>query len=420
MTGLDRRQGVLQGIASDGSVEREVTLAEGALEIGRRASGFACPGDDQMADRHARLDRSGTGFMLEDLGLGSGVWLRVRGGDGRRLASGDQIWVGAQILAVRREGASWQIRHHGPDGRFRAAHDVPENGFFIGRTSDLTLDSDDAQLSRRHAQIAFIEGELRLFDRGAHNGTYLRLRDPEPIEDGSEFRVATQHFRFEERVLPVSDAGPTGGQDDPLEAATVLNQATGPLQAHAEPAAASAALQERSKEKNSGGLASRRPRGLAARLRRLGRGQAGSGREDGKSDAIAGDAKAVPELQVAPAQREVAPDRDSHSNRVLLVIDSASGSVTLEVEAGKTVLEAVQEAGLARGEPVDWECGDGGCGVCILGVVEGADRIDPPDPSTGEMKTIQITEQVAPDPTKYRLACLAKVRGTVRLRKLIS
>ena len=103
---------------------------------------------------------------------------------------------------------------------------------------------------------------------------------------------------------------------------------------------------------------------------------------------------------------------------VLLVIDSDSGSVSLEVEAGKTVLEAVQEAGLERGEPVDWECGDGGCGVCVVGVVEGADRLAPPDPATGEMKTIQITEQVAPDPMKYRLACLARVRGTVRLKKL--
>jgi ferredoxin len=34
------------------------------------------------------------------------------------------------------------------------------------------------------------------------------------------------------------------------------------------------------------------------------------------------------------------------------------------------------------------------------------------------MKTIQITEQVVPDPRRYRLACMARVRGTVRLRKL--
>jgi len=132
---------------------------------------------------------------------------------------------------------------------------------------------------------------------------------------------------------------------------------------------------------------------------------------------------ARPEKQGAPetpvAARPVdRPVTEAPSGPILLVIDSAAGSVSLEVEAGKTVLEAVQEAGLERGEPVDWECEDGGCGVCVVGVVEGAGRLDPPDPATGEMKTIQITEQVAPDPTKYRLACLARVRGTVRLRKL--
>jgi ferredoxin len=101
-----------------------------------------------------------------------------------------------------------------------------------------------------------------------------------------------------------------------------------------------------------------------------------------------------------------------------IVIESQEGSVSIEGPIGGTVLEAVQRAGLARGEPVDWECGDGGCGVCVLGVIEGADRLDPPDPETGEMKTIQITEQVVPDPKKYRLACLARVRGPVRLRRL--
>jgi ferredoxin len=100
------------------------------------------------------------------------------------------------------------------------------------------------------------------------------------------------------------------------------------------------------------------------------------------------------------------------------VLEDAGESVTLEGAAGSTILELVRAAGLERGRLVDWECGDGGCGVCVLAVVDGADQLDPPDPATGEMKTIQITEQVAPDPDRYRLACLARVRGAVRLRKM--
>ena len=59
--------------------------------------------------------------MLSDAGEGSGVWLRLMGSDGRLLKSGDQIWLGAQILVIRRHDAQWEIRHHGSDGRFRKA-----------------------------------------------------------------------------------------------------------------------------------------------------------------------------------------------------------------------------------------------------------------------------------------------------------
>jgi ferredoxin len=173
----------------------------------------------------------------------------------------------------------------------------------------------------------------------------------------------------------------------------------------------------------------RRSLGLGARLRRLGRRFEGPGgnasdsaarsesgtrviRETSReqSDAIA---------ESVPERGELEGESALEAGKCLLVLDSDGGGVSLEAAIGQTILEAVQEAGLTRGEPVDWECGDGGCGVCVMGVVEGADRLDPPDPATGEMRTIQITEQVVPDPTQYRLACLARVRGTVRLRKLI-
>jgi ferredoxin len=130
------------------------------------------------------------------------------------------------------------------------------------------------------------------------------------------------------------------------------------------------------------------------------------------------DEPAPADVDSADHGEAMAPSVDAEVGQVLIVIDSDSGSLALEAPVGTTILEAVQASGAERGPQVDWECGDGGCGVCILGVVEGADRMDPPDPATGEMKTIQITEQVAPDPSRYRLACLARVRGAVRLRKL--
>ncbi len=474
---MTRREWVVQGLAADGAVESAVVLASGGFEIGRQGKGLACPEDDQMADHHALLDCSETGVTIEDLGEGSGVWIRVQELDGRRLENDDRIWLGAQILVVRRDGQEWQLRHHGSDGRLRATHAIPRDGLFIGRVSDLVLDPTDGQLSRRHAQIAFLEGELRFFDRGAHNGSYMLLRAREPIGDGGEFRLATRRFRLQEQVLEADEpeapdelgglledtdsSAPAGPVVDALEEAALLVSPPEEFPPDAEPDALKGAPSGNSGESGLHPEVPARPRGLGARLRNLGRrisetGSIRSPESEPGTDAENAERRVTTErgepkvdasvesqpveeaatiVEPAVLQREAAdsvvqgetpiedleadaPTRDAASERVLLVIDSAGGSVSLEVEPGKTVLEAVQEAGFERGEPVDWECGDGGCGVCVVGVLEGADRMDPPDPATGEMKTIQITEQVAPDPRKYRLACLARVRGSVRLRKL--
>lgn len=41
------------------------------------------------------------------------------------------------------------------------------------------------------------EGDgLRLYDRGAHNGTYVKLVAAEPLSDGDEFRLANSRFRY--------------------------------------------------------------------------------------------------------------------------------------------------------------------------------------------------------------------------------
>ena len=120
-------------------------------------------------------------------------------------------------------------------------------------------------------------------------------------------------------------------------------------------------------------------------------------------------------VEEEPDRKE--PEGES-ADLVEVVIDSEQGQFSLSVEPGLTILEAIRQAGFERGQPLDWECGDGGCGVCVVGIVEGAEAILPTDPDSDEMKTIQITEQVAPDPSRYRLACLARVRGNIRVRKL--
>ncbi len=421
---------VIELIDADGGVEREVPVGDGGLVIGRGEGELRFPEDGSLAPRQARIAASAAGLRVEDLGGGSGVWLRLRGPEGHMLAERDQLWLGAQLLLVQRSADGWQLRHHGPDGRFRAAYAVPESGLFIGRTSDLVLDAEDGMLSRRHAQIVREGDGLRFHDRGAHNGSWLRITAPEPIAEGDELRVGTRRLRLAALPAPVVETPALVETPDAAGAGTD-SEATVFV-----PAPASEPEPEPP-----------RATGLAARLKRLGRDARPSGVGVGAASGAPGAEPELPDgLSAAPDTEpepsgatpseepsvgliDAAPDAPNvpdvevprggeSAGWACVVLEDGGESVTLEGAAGSTILDLVRAAGLERGRLVDWECGDGGCGVCVLAVVEGADRLDPPDPATGEVKTIQITEQVAPDPDRYRLACLARVRGAVRLRKM--
>lgn len=480
----------LQDLGADDEVLREGVVSREGLEIGRTAMGMGCPGDPQMSARHARLFLEDGQAYVEELGSTTGVWLRVPSGVGCALGGDDQVWLGAQILLIRKREEGWQIRHHGPDGRLRDKFPVPEGGVFLGRTSDLVLDKEDSRLSRRHAQIVREGDGLRLYDRGAHNGTYLKLVKPMALRNGDEFRIATHRFRIE--AIPEEMA--PSAQDSPE--ATVLQTARpAPLRSPvAQPAAQqrpeAQVVEPKGVAAAQNGQGEQRQGGLAARLKRLGR----SSSQAEAAEVPPSELGAREEERPAEQLRVPEPALDASEEATVVVLEDASEEATimvtqdetveefapvkgtresappvemlgetlppstrrsdlppasmsstdeaqsavrpivnaefeihLEAEdetisipaaAGQTVLEAVQAAGLSRGEPLDWECGDGGCGVCVMGLVGSADGLESPDPEGDEMKTIQITEQVAPDPALYRLACLARVRGNIRLRRL--
>lgn len=430
----------IEVLSSAGECLRGAPIRTDRLAIGRDgAADLVCPDDERMASDHVHVLRKGEVFELEDRGDPGGVWLRVRGPEGRVLAEGDQLWLGGQLLQVARAEGDWTLRHHGPDGRFRAAHVVPAEGIFIGREADLVLDASDAQLSRRHAQVVREGATLRFYDRGAHNGSFVRVAASEPLADGAEFRAGSSRFRLVVASAAEAEAstqppdvqsGPDEGTDgrgsaglpdektDALGSAGLPDETTealGPRGAENRAEAAGEAEGGADALERPAGTAAEPDRpveavGLAARLKRLARG----------ADPAGGSGAEPERAGTAPRgddSRSQAPGADS-LEPVVVVLEAGGETVRLDGVCGQTVLEIAQDATLERGRFLDWECGDGGCGVCVLAIAEGGDRLDPPDPATGEMKTIQITEQVAPDPNRYRLACLAKVRGPVRLRKM--
>jgi pSer/pThr/pTyr-binding forkhead associated (FHA) protein/ferredoxin len=114
-----------------------------------------------------------------------------------------------------------------------------------------------------------------------------------------------------------------------------------------------------------------------------------------------------------------------------VTIEHAEFPVSFGVPPGKDVLHAYFESIKTRfsgcklsrtgepaehmDEPLGWECKVGLCGLCAVQVLEGAANLAPVDPGSPEMNTIANKAFLEADPKKYRLACLVKVKGAVKL-----
>jgi pSer/pThr/pTyr-binding forkhead associated (FHA) protein len=72
-------------------------LREGENVLGREAGEVVFPTDRYVSARHARIAVAGDEVTLADLGSSNGTYVKIAGAD---LARGDQLLVGAQLLAV--------------------------------------------------------------------------------------------------------------------------------------------------------------------------------------------------------------------------------------------------------------------------------------------------------------------------------
>jgi thioredoxin reductase/pSer/pThr/pTyr-binding forkhead associated (FHA) protein/ferredoxin len=351
----------LVSLHPDDTAEEQFPLLKDQVAIGRRAPDIACGDDVYMADTHAILARRGDGYALEDKSGSSGVWLRAKGVAGRLLGENDLVWIGAQILMIGKQGAGWVVTHYNAEGVAQGTYPIPEKGLIVGRTEAVSLDRADLSLSRRHAQFRLEGGKLGIFDLGSKNGTYVKLMAPHRLVNGDEFRVASKRFRFEQ-FAPISKLAASDVVVEAPVAAAPAAVAAAPAVAGTPAAAAAPAA--------GGG-------GLAVSL------NAG-------------------EFAVNYA---VAPDQDLlHAYFHDLVVRFP------DCKIGKDGAPRDHHE-----EPLDWECKIGQCGLCTVEILEGAENFMPPDPGGMEKPTIEKVRQLDWNPKKYRLACVAKIKGPVKL-----
>jgi pSer/pThr/pTyr-binding forkhead associated (FHA) protein len=189
--------------------------------IGRDGADMALS-DPRVSRRHATVSPLGHGLEIEDLGSANGTSVNGAMIDGARtLSDGDVVQVGNIRLAVHvpaQRGDETVVADRGPKARIVVntgplageSHAVSTE-MVIGRhDADLVL--DDAQVSRHHAVIRWVRGELQLEDLRSTNGTGVNgvpIDGPCTLQDGDVITIGPFAIDVHIAASGASDPGAT-------------------------------------------------------------------------------------------------------------------------------------------------------------------------------------------------------------------
>ncbi len=194
-------------ILPGGVTENEHPIFENAVTtIGRKDCHIPFPHDTMLSDSHASISHNADGYHLRDDGSITGTFLRLPEAGKMEVADGDLIRVGRQFLLFAKTDGLFSLIHYGDNGAENGRFNLSEKTIVCGRQApDITLDSKDMTLSRRHLAISVLGGKIIVKDLKSANGTYLRVQNAIKIEHGAEFRVGQQSFAFNIKdVIPTA------------------------------------------------------------------------------------------------------------------------------------------------------------------------------------------------------------------------
>lgn len=201
-------------VRADGGPEHQIHMQADQLFCGRTGD-IALADDPFIADPQIRFFFSGERLAVEDVGGGSGVFIRIR--QIREVPVGGEVRIGRQrlllepILAPMAGPAGvMQWGSVDPGARVRAiqlleggvrgaAYLLREGENQLGREAgDLTFPSDGF-VSGRHAVLEVREDSVAVRDLNSSNGTFVRLAAPAYVEHGDQFLVGRELIRVELR-----------------------------------------------------------------------------------------------------------------------------------------------------------------------------------------------------------------------------
>lgn len=217
----ERVWGLLFSVKRDGTDGEQFPLSGEWVEVGRSAPGaFDLAFDDRhLAQRHARFEQvSPNGCRVVPIDLLNGVYRRIRAA--HAIPSGTQLLIGREVLryeAVEEDERDVApIIRHGvalfgsparkpwgrlvqllANGSWRDVRHLAGGEMVLGREEGDIVFRDDEFLSRRHAVLRWQNNQCVLDDLKSSNGTFIRLRGPQPLEHGDVLRMGDQMFRIE-------------------------------------------------------------------------------------------------------------------------------------------------------------------------------------------------------------------------------
>lgn len=204
-------------IRGDQGVDGLSYLLQGTEHVaGREDAQILFPDDPWLSPRHANFVYRDGQLVVSDEGSKNGVYVRVK--DSVPLEAGDTFLCGQEVFrldppppdsAGAAEDQTYfytspkppssfrlvQVLEGGADGLVVCAR---EDAVQIGREDCDVNFPEDIYMSGSHAKVEKTgDGKFQLVDLGSRNGTYVRIRDEQPLGHGDYLFLGHQLLRVE-------------------------------------------------------------------------------------------------------------------------------------------------------------------------------------------------------------------------------
>ena len=173
------------------------------------------PEDDYLDDEQAMFFYKANELYLRDCGSTNGTFLRIR--KPRVLEHGDEILVGKERLRVEKLDIKEEypardetLMYVSPPKpyRFRLVHLLEgrrpgsaycniANVMTVGRQGTDVLFADDRHVCKQHCQVEWHDGKIVVTDLGSKNGTFVRVKQEEPLQHGDYVFLGSELVRVE-------------------------------------------------------------------------------------------------------------------------------------------------------------------------------------------------------------------------------